>query len=86
VFASALVLYEQLMNVSKLRCRMEPARCAAVRGFCYPTPSPYEGTVRNVEVVETCGFTAEYPNISEGRSLTEGQMCIMKRFMSKVRR
>lgn len=41
VFASAPVFYKELMNVSKLRCRMEPGRCAAVRSVCYfNTPPP----------------------------------------------
>jgi hypothetical protein len=38
LFASTAVVREELMNVSKLRCRMEPCRCAAVRGLCEPIP------------------------------------------------
>ena len=79
VFASAPVFYKELMNVSKLRCRMEPGRCAAVRSVCYfntppfPLPRVLQETMLNVEAVESCGFTVGYTNDSRCGSVTDGQ-------------
>jgi hypothetical protein len=54
-------------------------RCG--QGRLLPKPlSPYEGAMRNVQVVRSCGFTTEYTNISHGVSLTEGQYVYKETF------